>query len=155
MTQNEYGDAFRAGFHTTLKFLISRGIGADAAEEAAQAGWCRGWEKITQLRDHQLVLTWVNSIAFNICRTNTRMDVRRLPLSERIASSTRVAETMELELALILDRCEGPHRALLLQVIQGLTASEIAGSIGVSEGAARLRMMRARRCVKEMLQVRS
>jgi hypothetical protein len=44
MTQEQYADAYSRGFDVTKRFLVSRGVGGDTAEVAAQAAWARGWE---------------------------------------------------------------------------------------------------------------
>ena len=74
MTTEEYGTAYEHGFALTVRFLISRGLLTDAAEETAQAAWAKGWERLTQLRNEHMLLTWVNSIALNLYRS-----VRRKP----------------------------------------------------------------------------
>src|ERR1700680_3274425 len=76
MTRNEYGEAYEAGFDRTVRFLLSRGAQRDDAVEAAQAAWARGWERVTQLRDESLVMTWVNAIAFNFLRNGLTTKVR-------------------------------------------------------------------------------
>jgi len=69
MTREEYGEAYKRGFDLTVRFLLSRGVHpSDRAREAAQAAWTKGWERLGQLRDESLVMTWVNAIALNVYR---------------------------------------------------------------------------------------
>src|SRR5580658_6847030 len=73
MTQEVYGESYRRGFEVTIRFLRSRGAPSrDSAEEAAQAGWARGWERLNQLRDDNMVVSWVNTIALNVYRGGIR-----------------------------------------------------------------------------------
>src|SRR5262249_60184024 len=65
----EYGEAYEAGFDRTVRFLISKGARGDGAQEAAQAAWVRGWERLEQLRNHSRLSTWINSIAPNFYRS--------------------------------------------------------------------------------------
>ena len=69
MTTDEYGQAYQSGFNLTVRFLVSRGLSYDSAQETAQAAWAKGWERLGQLRDQSMVLTWMNSIALNIHRS--------------------------------------------------------------------------------------
>ena len=74
MTRDEYGSAYKRGYNLTVRFLVSRGLSYDAAQETAQAAWVKGWERLGQLRDSNMVLTWMNSIALNIHRSCMRRE---------------------------------------------------------------------------------
>src|SRR5260370_20039971 len=76
MTREEYGAAYQKGYKLTVRFLVSRGLPYDSAQETAQAAWTKGWERLGQLRNANMVLTWMNSIALNIHRSC----IRREPL---------------------------------------------------------------------------
>ena len=146
MTRDEYGQAYQSGFRLTEHFLISRGIVGDAAGEAAQAAWARGWERISQLRSSKMVVTWVNSIALNIHRSYLRR-----PAFEalRDVSVTFQTDCTSIDLQRILSLCSSEERNLLQQqYLDGLKISEIAHQQGCSETAARIRILRARRAVR-------
>ena len=74
MTTEEYGNAYQRGYNLTVRFLVSRGLTYDSAQETAQAAWVKGWERLGQLRDSKMVLTWMNSIALNIHRSFMRRE---------------------------------------------------------------------------------
>ena len=78
MKSEAYGKSYERGFRLTVRFLMSRGVCGDSAEEAAQVAWTKGWEHLGQLRDDRMVVTWVNSIAWNVIRSLAR----KLPLQE-------------------------------------------------------------------------
>jgi RNA polymerase sigma factor (sigma-70 family) len=147
MTRDEYGQAYQAGFRLTVHFLISRGIVGDAAGEAAQAAWARGWERIGQLRSSKTVVTWVNSIALNIYRSYLRR-----PNFEalRDVSVCFQMDCTSIDLQRILSLCNSQERRLLQQqYLEELKISEIAQQQGCSETAARIRILRARRAVHQ------
>jgi DNA-directed RNA polymerase specialized sigma24 family protein len=75
-------------FRTHRRFLISRGAQTDVAQEAAQAAWARGWERLEQLQNEQLVIMWVNTIALNAYRWILRSDSRHHPLPELTSTLT-------------------------------------------------------------------
>jgi len=107
MTRDEYGQAYQSGFPLTTRFLISQGIPGDAATEAAQAGWVRGWERIRQLRSSRLVVTWVNSIALNLHRSYLRKPafeaLRDVPMPAQVYVAS-------IDLKKILSVCNSEER---------------------------------------------
>jgi DNA-directed RNA polymerase specialized sigma24 family protein len=54
----------------------------DIAEDVAQAAWLQGWQKLHQLRDERMILSWVNAIALNYHRRRGQNDSRYQALSE-------------------------------------------------------------------------
>lgn len=146
MTRNDYALAYSRSFSQTVNFLISRGATRDCAEEAAQAAWTRGWERLHQLRNQSLLTTWINTIAFNCFRQTIRREKYQEVLTE-VRGETSI--DMSLDLARVLDRCREPYRALLLQQLAGKTVQEIASDLGSTATAVRLRLMRARRSARK------
>ena len=149
MTRDEYGQAYQSGFQLTVRFLMSRGVFGDAAGEAAQAAWARGWERIGQLRSSQMVVTWVNSIALNLHRSCLRK-----PAFEALGNLSMPPQTdvASIDLHKILSLCNSQERILLQeQYLHGVGISEIAHRQGCSETAARIRILRAKRAVRARL----
>jgi DNA-directed RNA polymerase specialized sigma24 family protein len=152
VTADTYGEAYRTGFDRTVRFLLSRGAGCDPAVEAAQAAWVRGWERLHQLRDDKMLLTWVNTIALNVYRGLWRKERLSVPLLER--HSEFEIDLAPIDLQTVLRLCRRRERALLEQQIQGISVEEIAGQKGVSSTAIRIRLMRARRSARERIEKR-
>lgn len=150
MTDYAYGEAYRTGFDRTVRFLLSRGAGCDGAMEAAQAAWVRGWERLHQLRDDRMLLTWVNTIALNVYRGLLRKEKLVVPLRER--HSEFEIDLTSIDVQTVLQLCHHRERALLELQIQGITADEIANQRGVSKTAIRIRLMRARRSARERIE---
>lgn len=152
MTRDEYGRAYQRGYELTTRLLISRGVKSEAAREAAQAAWARGWERLSQLRDDRLVLNWVNSIALNLYRGGLRQPVFQELPELRAEASVNLAA---LDIGIILKICRPADRVLLKQQILGLTAAETAHGMGVTETAVRIRWLRARRSARRRLERRA
>ena len=149
MTQETFGAAYQRGFDITLRFLRSRGVPAETAREATQAAWAKGWERLEQLRDGGLLVTWVNTIALNAYRRIRRSEGALNPLPE-IAIRPRV-NLAAIDLAKILRVCAPGDRTLLEQQMRGLTPSEIARTRGIPESAIRVRLLRARRAARRRI----
>jgi DNA-directed RNA polymerase specialized sigma24 family protein len=153
MTREEYAQAYECGFDLTVRFLLARGAHpADRAKDVAQAAWTKGWERLDQLRNPQLVGTWVNTIALNFYRTYLRREPVFHTLPEiRTEASVNLAA---IDVGRILKICRPSDRRLLEQQIRGVTAEEIARRDGITETAVRIRFLRARRAARRHVEMR-
>jgi RNA polymerase sigma factor (sigma-70 family) len=150
MTKEDYGKAYQKGYNLTVRFLVSRGLAYDAAQETAQAAWVKGWERIGQLRDHSMVLTWMNSIALNIHRSY----IRREPLLQALPelSTAPKVNLAAIDVRRILKSCKNNDRMVLQRhYLEGFKVQEIAEQQGWTETAVRIRLLRARRTVGKRL----
>ena len=153
MTRDAYGLAYQHGFELTVRFLLSRGIRTQSALESAQSAWVRGWEKVTQLRDEKMVVSWINSIALN----DYRKWLRQQSKLEHLRDLPGGVETdlTALDLNRILAFVSMDDRVLLALRLQGASVSEIAERYKVTATAIRLRLLRARRTAKSKVESRS
>jgi RNA polymerase sigma-70 factor (ECF subfamily) len=150
MTREEYGAAYQKGYKLTVRFLVSRGLSHDSAQETAQAAWTKGWQRLSQLRDANMVLTWMNSIALNIHRSYVRREPMLQILQELPAPPKINLAAIDVER--ILKSCKTKDRvALHRYYIEGYKVGEIASSQGWTETAVRIRLLRARRTVRKRL----
>jgi len=150
MTREEYGQAYQKGFNLTVRFLVSRGLAYDAAQETAQAAWVKGWERLGQLRDSSMVLTWMNSIALNIHRSY----IRREPLLQTLPelSTQPKINLAAIDVRRILKTCKNNDRMVLQRhYLEGFKVQEIAQEQGWTATAVRIRLLRARRTVGKRL----
>ena len=158
MTREHYGDAYLEGFEITVRFLFSRGASWEQAREAAQAAWARGWERLQQLRNEELVGKWVNTIALNAYRGILRDEQAHQAQPELDTTpgiNVAVIDLAAIDMARILKICRPCDRVLLEQQIHGLTPEDIAQKQGVSKTAVRIRFMRARRSARIRMEQRA
>jgi DNA-directed RNA polymerase specialized sigma24 family protein len=154
MTREEYGQAYERGFELTVRFLLSRGAHpSDRARDAAQAAWTKGWERLSQLRNDSLVVTWVNTIALNVYRSFLRREPVYQTLPELVTKTG--VNLAAIDVSRILKICRPSDRVLLEQQMRGVTAEEIASTQGVTETAVRIRFLRARRAAKMRMEMRA
>ena len=144
MNTEGYGQAYQRGFDLTVRFLLARGLQRENAREVAQAAWVRGWERLSQLRDDALVVTWVNTIALNVYRGSLRREPLNLAAAD-VRDKTVAIDLAAIDMARILGFCVPRDRQLLQQCLTGASMAEIASQQGVSETAIRIRLLRARR----------
>jgi len=146
LTQEAYGVAFQQGFDRTVRLLCSRGARSECARETAQAAWARGWERIHQLRNGDVVTSWVNTIALNYYRATVRNEQRQVPLAEPVSGNGVNLAAIDLER--ILMSCRPSDRQLFESYLQGDATEEIAKNQGISCTALRIRILRARRAMR-------
>lgn len=146
MTREGYGQAYQLGFDLTLRFLRSRGVPRERASEVTQAAWAKGWERLEQLRNERMVVTWVNTIALNVHRRARRSEPAWQTLPE-LGTMPRV-NLAAIDMARILRICCPGDRVLLRQQMNGLTPGEIARLGGLPESTIRIRLLRARRAAR-------
>lgn len=153
MTREEYGEIYQSGRERTIRFLLSRGASPGLAPDVAQAAWLRGWERLSQLRDPQTIVTWINTIALNHYRRVIRIE----RLHQEIQPSSHAKTCMDLaaiDVNRILHFCRPPDRLLLEAQMKGVTAKEMARERGLTETAVRIRFLRARRAARKALETR-
>lgn len=152
MTAEEYGTAYERGFSLTVRFLISRGLFTDSAEETAQAAWVKGWERLSQLRNDHMVLTWVNSIALNLFRSVIRKPAMH-PLPEQSAPPR--VNLAAIDVSRLLTSCTKADRVVLQKrYIEDCAIRDIAQQHGWTETAVRIRLVRARRSARARMNQR-
>ena len=124
----------------------------DYAEDVAQAAWLRGWQKLDQLRDEGMIVSWVNSIAINCHRRDGQYEARYQHLPELCGNIG--VDSAPIDAAKILKFCRPRDRVLLEQQMSGFTTEEIAKKHGVTATTIRARISRARRAVRTSVGVR-
>ena len=145
-----FANAYQRGFQQTARFLLSRGIPRDVVFDTAQSAWTKAWERREQLRNPTFLLTWVNSIALNVYRTA----LRREPLTEALPDlqgPNHDVDGAAIDAERILRECKPSDRIVLeAHYIRGYKLEEIAAQNNWSETAVRIRLLRARRKMKQL-----
>jgi RNA polymerase sigma factor (sigma-70 family) len=151
MTQEQYASVFDGGYARTTRFLVSRGVNTETAEEAAQAAWAKGWEHRDRLRNPETVWYWVNTIALNLFRSSfRRRDTAELPLEIPIPPQ---ASPHAIDIRRALAKCAPADREIFEKFyLAGYTSAELGGQNGCTDIAIRVRLLRLRRRLRETLQ---
>ncbi len=149
MTRGQYAEAYDGGYAYTKRYLLSRGIGVDTAEEMAQAAWAKGWEHRRQLRNPDAIAIWVNSIAMNLFRKLLRRhETAELPLDIPVAPRSG---SEAVDLARALSSCSRADAELLNRFYgEGYTSQELAAELGCTASAIRVRLLRLRRRLQRL-----
>jgi RNA polymerase sigma-70 factor (ECF subfamily) len=133
-----------------------------AAEEVMQETYLRAWKSFEALKDEATVRSWLLTIAR---REHARVYERKRHPTVNIdelaeTESPDLAETNERDPHEVADvrrailELEEEHREpLMLQALLGFSTLEIAGILGINEGAVSTRLFRARNRLRARLRL--
>lgn len=156
-------------------FRIARAVLADdaEAEDVVQEAWVRAFEHLGRFDGRSLFATWLTKIALYEALARRRRRCRLVPLdSERAGDERRTppparqltepspeqrTSTGELRDALesaIHALPPALRVALVLRLVEGLSTSEAAATLDISEAALKVRLHRARLAMRHDLEQR-
>jgi RNA polymerase sigma-70 factor, ECF subfamily len=140
-------ERFYGLYHGQIYALCHRVLGRrDDAEDAMQATFVRAFRELSRFRGDSALKTWLYRIAVNESLSILRKR-RESPetLEETAGCSGEPAVLERLVVQAALARVKPAHRAILvLRFWEGLSYEEIAGVLGISLAAAKMRLLRAR-----------
>jgi RNA polymerase sigma-70 factor, ECF subfamily len=161
-------DAFAALVRThqdQLYRVALRMIGDPAdAQDVIQETFLQAWEHLPAFRGEARFSTWVTRILINRCHNLYRARRPTVPLPEESETAPGLPQAPAAEtLAVDAQRRDAVRGALLtlpldqraplvLTTFGGYTHAETGRILGISEGAAKLRVHRARRVLSTLLQ---
>jgi len=160
----QYGDRIRR--------YLERLVGANDADDLAQDVFEKAQRGMKTFRGDSRVLTWLYPVATNVAIDRLRTAGRRVdperedddadPLEAALAEHAGDVRSLEGELDRtqmrecilgVVDQLPTSQRAaILLGELRGLSDRELADALGVSLGAAKIRLHRARRALKAALE---
>lgn len=123
------------------------------AEDITQDVFVKVFKKLDSFRGEAALSTWIYRIAVNACLDFLRRRKLRqtVPLDDEMTAGSRpisVAKLVEGALPLMP---EGYRTVFVLYDIQGLKHSEIAKVLGITEGASKSQLHRARAFLRREL----
>ncbi|MCA1840490.1 MAG: RNA polymerase sigma factor [Actinomycetota bacterium] len=153
--------------HKDVYSLAYRLVGnPDDAAEVAQETYMKLLRSIRQYRGDSKFSTWLYRVTSSVAITGLRKRSRqRLDVAldegqwDMIPADPSADPAQRFEREALKDRLDGCLRALpvgyrsvvVLKDIYGFSLAEIGKQLGISEGAAKVRLFRARQRLKEML----
>jgi len=149
------------------RFAYQMASRRDDAEDIVQEAFVRAYQNLAKYRDEAKFTTWLLRIVTNLCTDMARMSQRRQALEqqeaggsllwmtrgdtddpvENLTSDMRVAALRKALAALPLH-----HRSVIvLRDLEGKEYSEVAEILGCTVGGAKLRVLRARRALRDRI----
>lgn len=143
--------------HVGRIYAVSLRMVADAAlaEELTQEAFVRAWRKLDSFRGGSAFATWLHRLAVNLVLDRLRSRRRRRQLDEQAVPPPRPAAAdpaAELDLERAIARLPPRARTVfVLYDVEGYRHQEIAEMLGLSVGATKAHLHRARRRLREEL----
>jgi RNA polymerase sigma-70 factor, ECF subfamily len=168
--EGEFG-AFEALFerHRTLVYRFAyQMVGRrDDAEDLVQEAFVRAYQNLHRYRDEAKFTTWLLRIVSNLCTDQARMSQRRSALEQQEAAGALdwmtqgtvddpvqnlEADRRKEALRRALNALPPHHRSVIvLRDIEEREYPDIAEILGCTVGGAKLRVLRARRALKDRI----
>lgn len=124
------------------------------AEDLVQETFSRAWQKWEGLRDDKAAKSWLYTILRNEHARSferKRFDFDDSVELDGLVDRTGASPHEELEVSQMLGALpRGYREPLVLQVLGGYSCAEIAGIMGISEGAVMTRLTRARLALRKL-----
>ncbi len=155
--------------HRTLvyRFVYQMVQRRDDAEDIVQEAFVRAYQNLERYRDEAKFTTWLLRIAANLCTDQARMSQRRSNLEQQeagrgldwmtVGNTEDPVENLEFErrkavLKKALAALPVHHRTvIILRDLEEREYPDIANILGCTVGGAKLRVLRARRALKERI----
>lgn len=149
--------SYRAAYTLALRLLGN----PDDAAEATQEAYIRMVRGLRRFREVGAFPTWMFKIVSNVCMTEIRKRGRRdVPTESEMLEVPTGEDAEELAVGRVfwgeLERAvqelpEAYRTVVVLRDIYGLSGEETAEALGVSPGAVKVRLHRARRRLRDEL----
>ncbi|MCC7433725.1 MAG: sigma-70 family RNA polymerase sigma factor [Methanoregulaceae archaeon] len=139
----------------------------DDAEDMVQEAFVRAYQNLHKYRDEAKFTTWLLRIVTNLCTDQARMRNRRDALEQQEAAGSLTwmtqiegpdpveeleADRRKIALRKALNALPVHHRTMIiLRDLEEREYPEIAEILGCTVGGAKLRVLRARRALKERI----
>ena len=126
------------------------------AEDLSQETFARAWAAWEDLHDEKALKAWLFTIARNEhARTyeRKRLDIDPDAELDEVVARSAADPSLGIDLRRAFGMLPEAYREpLLLQVLGGLSSAEIAAAMGSTEDAVNMRLSRARRTLRDMLE---
>lgn len=154
--------------NTVYRFAYQMTQSQDEAEDITQEAFVRAFQNLHRFRKEARFTTWILRITTNLCTDKARMRVRRKALEEQeadgalewmtVGATINPVESLETDrrAAIVRKAVQGlpvHHRSILImRDFEEREYSEIASILNCTVGGAKLRVLRARRALRDRLE---
>ena len=152
-------------YRDTVYTLAVRLVGPDLASDVAQEALIRAWRAMPRFRGDAALATWLHRITVNTAWTMrkraARHEAQRLDETvhelavDQSVGPEKAGEMLELRAGLraAIDQLSPGQRAVLvLRDVYGWSHAEVARELGITHTTAKVRLHRARKRVRVLLE---
>lgn len=147
------------------RFVYQMSRRRDEAEDVTQEVFVRAYQNLHRYRDEAKFTTWLLRIATNLGTDRARMSTRRQALEQKEATGALLWMTSgeiedpndnlaqyqlgEILKSAILSLPDHHRNVIVMRDIEEMDYPDIAATLGCSVGGAKLRVLRARRALRD------
>ena len=152
---------------TVYRFVYQMIHRQDEAEDITQEAFVRAFQNLHRFREQAKFTTWIMRIAMNLCTDKVRMSQRRSALEQQEAAGAldwmtvgKVVDPLheiesdrraELVRNAVLTLPDHHRNVLVMRDFEDMEYADIAEVLKTSVGGAKLRVLRARRALRDKL----
>ncbi len=148
---------FRQSYRSIVQSLALAGGDLAAAEDATQEAFAQAWVRWGRISRYDNPAAWVRRVAINKLRNAHRSRIRGEAAVERMKlESSSGQPPREPQWDLVAGLQSLPYKQRLCAVlfyVDGLSTTEVAHAIGVSQGSVSQHLNRARTALRAYLEV--
>ncbi|MGH8995096.1 MAG: RNA polymerase sigma factor [Acidimicrobiales bacterium] len=157
--RERFDTLYRLASAKILAYALRRAPSAEDAADVAAETFTIAWRRLDQVPVGEEAILWLYVVARNVLHNEHRRRHRRTELIERVALHVPESAWRSLprdEEGLVALLClralsEEEREVLMLTAWEGLRPAEIARVLGCSPSAARVRLHRARRRLRQAI----
>jgi len=141
---------FRENYDMTVKGLVLDGTNAEDAHDAAQEAYVRAYARWWRVGHFREPVAWVRRVAVNVVRDQYRhrmVQEKALPklMTDTVVAAPAIFDDLDSALDLLPTQ---QRKAVDLYYCAGFSTEDAANRMGISPGAFRFHLSRARRTLK-------
>jgi len=156
-----------AGVVLPFPVVAAQPLGSGRREDVVQECFVRAYENLDKFREECRFTTWIMRIAANLCTDRARMRSRRTALEDKEAGDGLLwmtgeqyedpianleSERRALAVRRALNALPPHHKQMIvLRDLEERDYDDISGILGCTYGGAKLRVLRARRALRDRL----
>ena len=131
-----------------IRRIASRYAASGAVDDLVQDILMRLWRSYPSFRSESKVETWIYRVALNASMTYVKGSIREREMQSAIAAQSpspgaaQAATSMADILASFLARLGDIDASILMMYLDGLTAEEMSGTLGIGANAINVRINR-------------
>jgi RNA polymerase sigma-70 factor (ECF subfamily) len=159
-----YGDIYETYYERVRRFIFLMVKDMWVAEDLLQETFIKVQKKLTQLNDSQKTSSWIFRIAYNVCQDHFRNSKRKAqqensvqqteiflhPLSsQKLLEQQQMSQCVQEKMKFLPESLRTP---LLLFDMMGFSHGEIADILDISVENTKVRLHRARKKFKAVLE---
>ena len=134
--------------------LLGR-LAAGDVDDVVQEVFITAYQKLTMLREPAAFAGWIARIARNRAEDSRRGVLERMELDQHVGARARQDDALEAARALAAIRAlpRAYRETLMLRLVEGMSADEIAQRTGLTSGSVRVNLHRGMRLLRGALGV--